>query len=373
MSASKAEPFTLNEPSIEEIAKRLAGIYAQVTLSRDPMFSWLEIMNDVTILGEDLRRDRGDEAVDRAATVLARLLEFIGYFTYLHAPSTDNTVHDIVARSLQQTSYAEYMSEGEPREGPTRWILAKYPYACSKCGNEQCHCLLTPWVLENRREEPNEYFKQFRTQAHKRRKQLRNSTLPEFTLQSLLNHFKKIYRANYYHQDAWKLGMHLSEEMGEATVELRRIELRRRAEKASFDIASKASKIIGITRNRIEIQIKKITNIKEQEKFRVIAETQLKHFETKLGYDPWAFFGNIVAEKFKEEIADVFSWLVAIIISLDSSDLKIFKKFPKRFEIKEMGSVRVLACPWCKKAQCTNDCLIVHGVSQELTEQILKF
>ena len=75
MSASTAKPFTLNEPSIEEIAKRLAGIYAQVSLSRDPIFSWLEIMNDVTILGEDLRRGRDEEAVDRAATVLARLLE----------------------------------------------------------------------------------------------------------------------------------------------------------------------------------------------------------------------------------------------------------------------------------------------------------
>lgn len=89
--------------------------------------------------------------------------------------------------------------------------------------------------------------------------------------------------------------------------------------------------------------------------------------------NPWEFFGNIVAEKFKEEIADVFSWLVAIIINLDSSDLKIFRKFPKRFEEEGRGGVPFLACPWCHEAQCTNDCLIEHGVSQELTEQILKF
>lgn len=373
MSASKAKPFTLKEPSIEEIAKRLAGIYAQVKLSRDPMFSWLEIMNDVTILGEDLRRDRGDEAVDRAATVLARLLEFIGYFTYIHEPGNDNTVHDIVARSLQQTSYSKYIPEDKLREGPTRWILAKYPFACSKCGNEQCHCLLAPWVLENRREEPDEYFDRFWTRADERRSQLRDCTLQEFTLHSLLNHFSEIYRANYYHQDAWKLGMHLSEEMGEATVELRRIELRRRAEKAGYDIVSQASDIIGITRARIENQTKKITKLEEQTKFRVKAEAQLKAFEAKLGNKPWEFFGNIVAEKFKEEIADVFSWLVAIIISLDSKDLKIFKKFPKRFEREGKGGVLFLACPWCHEAQCSDDCLIAHGVSQELTEQILKF
>lgn len=373
MSVSNAKPFTLNEPSIEEIAKRLAGIYAQVTLSRDPIFSWLEIINDVTILGEDLRRDRGDEAVDRAATVLARLLEFIGYFTYIHEPGNDNTVHDIVARSLQQNSYAKYIPKDKPREGPTRWILAKYPFACSKCGNEQCHCLLTPWVLENRREEPNEYFDRFWTRADERRSQLGDRTLQEFTLHSLLNHFATIYRANYYHQDAWKLGMHLSEEIGEATVELRRIELRRRAEEMGFDIVSQASDVIRITRVSIEKQTEKIIKLEEKKKFRVKAEAQLNDFETRLRNDPWVFFGNIVAEKFKEEIADIFSWLAAIIISLDSSDLNIFKKFPKRFEAEGKGGVRFLACPWCHEAKCTNDCLIMHGVSRELTEQILKF
>ena len=167
--------------------------------------------------------------------------------------------------------------------------------------------------------------------------------------------------------------MHLSEEMGEATVELRRIELRRRAEEAGYDIVAQASDIIGITRDRIEKQTKKITRLEEQKKFRVDAEARLKDFEIKLQNDPWAFFGNIVAEKFKEEIADVFSWLVAIVISLDSSDLNIFKKFPKRFEKEGKGGVRVLACPWCHEPQCSNDCLIAHGVSQELAEQILKF
>jgi hypothetical protein len=375
MSAHKPEPhrtFTLGEPSIEEVANMLAGIYAGVSLSRDPIFSWLEIMNDVTILGEDLRRERNDEAVDRAATVLARLLEFIGYFTYVHKlPQSLETSSDFVAWSLQERSYTQYIPE-KLQEGPTRWILAKYPRACSKCGMEQCQCLLAPWVLENRREEPSEYFERFRSKAEAQRAQLlEDHSLKEFTLQSLIEHFNNIYRANFYHQDAWKLGMHLSEEMGEATVELRRIELRRLAQQQSFDIKSQASEIIDITKASVAKNMRKIKKKKERDELQKLVDERVSKFETELQQRPWEFFGGIVAEKFKEEIADVLSWLVAIIIKLNRPDT--FAKFPGHFEREGKGGVVQLVCPWCKQPKCTNQCLIAHGVSKEFTEQILKF
>ncbi len=160
--------------------------------------------------------------------------------------------------------------------------------------------------------------------------------------------------------------------MGEATVELRRIELRRRAEEEDFDVLLQVPEIVNITKQAIESQVIKIKKFREREKFRSEAETRLKAIEARLKECPWTFFGNIVAEKFKEEIADVFSWLVAIVVKLDPN-LSTFKKFPDRFVQEGRGGVRFLACPWCHKAQCSDDCLIAHGVSKELTEQILKF
>src|SRR5574341_1822959 len=149
MGPAEIRPFTLEEPSIEEVASRLAQIYAPVSLSRYPMFAWLLIMDDVTILGEDLRRQREDEAIHRASAVLVRLLEFIGYYTYvhdLHDEATPRGANDVAARMLRRRSYTRFLPDSL-REGPTRWILAKYPFACSKCGHDQCNCLLAPWVL----------------------------------------------------------------------------------------------------------------------------------------------------------------------------------------------------------------------------------
>ncbi len=66
----KLEAFTLDEPTVDDLAKRLGTLYEKVSLSRDPMFSWVQITNDVTILGEELRRGRDRDAIDRAGKVL---------------------------------------------------------------------------------------------------------------------------------------------------------------------------------------------------------------------------------------------------------------------------------------------------------------
>lgn len=279
---------------------------------------------------------------------------------------------DAVAVALRQRSYVDYFGTNNLREGPTRWVLAKYPFVCSKCGKKPCVCLLTPWVLEDRREEPDEYLAKFWNEANNERRKLGSLDHEEFTVKSLIDHFATIYRANYYHQDLWQIGMHLSEEMGEATVELGRIELRRRAEEENFDIAVKADEILTITKDDVWKRTEKITERDAREKFRSKAQTRLEDFERDLKGNAWTFFGDIVAEKFKEEIADVLSWIVAIVVKIDRN-YEIFGKFPDRFSQKGMGNVLHLGCPWCHAAQCSDDCLIKHDVSKELTEKIMKF
>jgi hypothetical protein len=366
-----SRPFTLEEPTIEDVAQRLAEIYAPVAFSRHPMFSWLLIMNDVTILGEELRRERRKEAVERASAVLVRLLEFIGYYVSVH-PTGQGGMSDMVAHALRQPSYKDYIPNGLV-EGLTRWILVKYPFACSKCGEAQCQCLLAPWILENRREEPDQYFTRFQSRAEGARAQLKNKHLQQFTLKSLIDHFGAIYRANYYHQDPWKIGMHLSEEMGEATIELGRIELRWRAEEGGFDIKPEVESILRIAAARIGEQIGKIDEGKERENHRARLQPKLDEIKSRLKKDPWRLYGDLVADKFKEEVADVLSWLAAIVVKLDPH-LDEFKKFPDRFVHTGIGGVRSLGCPWCHAVdRCSNSCLVVHGVSSEITESVLKF
>src|SRR5712691_4116144 len=120
------------DDSMEDVARKLGSLYAEVSVSRDPLFSWLHITNDATILGEELRRNREIEAADRAGKILIRLLEFLGYYLYSH-PGKENELSDLVSKALRAPSFEAQKIQGL-KEGPSRWILFKFPYSCSKCG-----------------------------------------------------------------------------------------------------------------------------------------------------------------------------------------------------------------------------------------------
>jgi hypothetical protein len=80
-------PFSFEQTKIEEISRLLGKLYKRVDLSKDPMFGWVQIINDATILGEELRRSRNQDAVERAGKIFMRLFEFIGYYLYEHSDS----------------------------------------------------------------------------------------------------------------------------------------------------------------------------------------------------------------------------------------------------------------------------------------------
>lgn len=363
-----AAPLT-HDDVIEDMAHRLGTLYAGVNLSRDPMFSWLHITNDMTILGEELRRDRKDEAADRACKILIRLLEFLGYYLYCH-PGNKGELSDLVATTLREPS-VEGLLPGFP-EGPSRWILVKYPYACSKCGQQPCHCMVYPLVLENRREDPERYLQTFRIKADAARKKLAEGKHSQFTLKSLLAHFREIYHNSYCHQDLWKIGMHLSEEIGEATTELSRMNLRWRAEQAGFDINGALAKTFEISAAKLGTETRKIMNQEVKQRRTSEIATEFATLRKKFEANPWPEYGRLVGEKFKEEVSDVFSWLAAII---DRSDpklacLNLLLETLSRFD---MGAMRVLACKYCHQESCANTCLVTHGVSAEITEKLSKF
>src|SRR5262245_11025483 len=104
-------PFSLREPSLEAISQKLGSLYEAVSVSRDPMFAWVQIANDVTILGEELRRHRLNEAVRRSAKVLMRLLEFVGYYCFVHKESRSATLGNLVAKTLRAPSYSKYLPD----------------------------------------------------------------------------------------------------------------------------------------------------------------------------------------------------------------------------------------------------------------------
>ena len=104
---------------IEDISKLVAELYEDVTLTKNPMFKWIQIINNVTILGEEVRRRRYPEALEYAGRVFMRLLEFIGHYMYIHENKNTNQSSDLVAGAFQNKSYGDRFAKNTLDEGPT--------------------------------------------------------------------------------------------------------------------------------------------------------------------------------------------------------------------------------------------------------------
>jgi hypothetical protein len=371
----------LNDLGLETIAKQFALVYKTVTLADLPMYRWLQIVNDVTILTEETRRGvrRQEQAQARALKVLLRLLDFIGF--YLHVlPDTVPPNAKFIAECLQSPSYKGFFRNGGPKEGPTRWILAKYPKTCAKCGEERCHCIVTPWVFEERRQDPEEFFA-FRDKVYKKRRQLKKiwDKKPNyFTLPGLFQFFADIYRSSYYHLDTWKIVMHLSEEVGEATTELSRLELLFLMRERSYPLSTDETwaAIKGQTK---DIITDKLGSINLPETKRKVTEKTLAEMEKEIQSlrhkpDASVAIASLVTEKFKEEIADVFSWLSAVLYQLSEGAVvepkRLMELLRKHKYIKTVKYHLTLTCPQCGESECENSCLVENAAAAEVYEKV---
>lgn len=361
----------LDEPDIEKLSRLLAEVYRDVSISRDPVFSWLQIVNDATILGENLRRDQREAAASRAGKILMRLVEFTGYFNYAHEiHDPPNDFSDVIAGILRTVPRSRVP---RIREGLTAWVLRKYPHVCAKCGHKPCECCLEPWVIENRREDPEKYFRHYGKATAQARRALASQTPEPFTIRALFDFFKGIYANTYYHEDPWKIGMHLSEELGEATIELSRIWLAWRAGDCPQHFPLDVEGTFVITRDKADRLIQKITNESEKEaqkrKLGKAMDALRQRFDQE---DSMAVHMALAGDRLKEEIADSLSWLCAVFGRLDPT-LRYLGEEVSKYSQEGVGGVREIICPWCHERTCTNSCLMMHSVSSGIVESIAKF
>jgi len=356
--------------TIEEISLRVAEIYRNVTYARDPMFRWVQIVNDVTILGEEVRRNEVSRALDRAGKVLMRLLDFIGYHLSIHEIAEGReSFADAVALALRAPSYLDYLDDGAPREGLSRWIYVKYPHACSKCGQSPCHCVVTPWVFEDRRENPGPY-EELRDRANDARTQLRETVTREFTPAKLVDFFVKIYRNQYYNQEPWKVAMHLTEELGEATIELSRLQVLREYELSGQSVEGPIlEKMMNEAHARVHATLGSDSK-KAQER----ADANLTRISTAISGDqPFSVLYGMIGEKLKEELADVASWFAAVVYNLESRSYEdAVSEMVKRY-VDKTGSGYRFRCAWCHNEHCSDDCLVTNNFAGEVVEHALKF
>ncbi len=133
--------------------------------------------------------------------------------------------------------------------------------------------------------------------------------------------------------------MHLTEELGEATIELSRLELAWRGHARNFDIGGALAKVYRYTDNKIDKEIRRMEESKAPESAIAKRKTDLTNAfaaeksafnrvgekssfgdidqKSVFNRHAWETFRIQAADKFKEEVSDVFSWLSAVLLKLD--------------------------------------------------------
>ena len=134
--------------------------------------------------------------------------------------------------------------------------------------------------------------------------------------------------------------MHLSEELGEATTELGWMQMIWRAKRKNIllgkDKLRHAFEISGV---KTREEMRKITDRRN----RGIRKKQIQHelgtLKVQLKKDPWNALQALIGERFKEEIADILSWLSAIIVKLDPKLEMLARTVPKKFIKTTVGVI----------------------------------
>ncbi len=404
------------ETPLHDACLRLAEVYSGVEATkRYPLYRWTQISNDAAVLAEHVRRrHQEDDALERVAKLLARLLEFVGY--NLRPVGSLNFIHDnrllpyALLRACLVRQSAKHLRYAPKSESLTKWVVLKYPHACSKCGERPCHCVVTPWVFEERRENPGPYLK-FPQSVEKKQCRLRKEDWQDLTLKGLFEFFHAIYRNTLYQQDPWKTAFHLSEELGEVAIELTRLQTLCVIDNKT--LGDELSNIQEKVKNKFDDEIEKLRTTKRlkvgdrskiEQKWQKNFKASFDDLEaastmpTDWLRERWGlkqisknkardlalrlYFAEIITRKLKEELADVTSWLVAVTYAIrpDKRPTGELAVGPRAVlttleggYAKKAEKTKSLGCIWCNQAPCSNGCLIRNSMSDELMQEVIKF
>jgi len=406
------------ETPLHDACLRLGKVYSEVgATKRLPLYRWTQISNDAAVLAEHVRRRHHEnDALERIAKLLARLLEFVGYGLTPGEPINFEHEHKLLAYDLlrgclrRQSAKHLRLPNAPKTESLSKWVILKYPHACSKCGETECHCVVTPWIFEERRENPGPYLK-FPKSVEAKQKRLEKEEWKDLTLIGLFEFFHAIYRNTLYQQEPWKIAFHLSEELGEAAIELTRLQTLCVIDNQT--LGNELETIRGKVQEKVDDEIGKLRSskrIKQKDRLQ-IEEKWTKALKTSLNdlddaattsqdwlSEQWGlkerdkskvrdlalrlYFAEIITNKLKGELADVTSWLVAVSYAIqpDKAPNGELALGPKAvlttLEIgyrREAENSKSLACIWCKQAPCSNGCLIRNSMIDELMQEVIKF
>jgi len=357
--------------TLDEWVLGLYSIYRKHDIKSMPSDIWLQVVNDASQLAEEVRRENykpvsNEEGVLRQAVkMFCWMCCFVGKYT--HEKAQDLGVNDSIGISLVTSHSSDDFAGGD--ETYSKWIVLKFPGVCPVCGNSPCLCPSYAEMVENRKVDPRyekfkgEWSKNIENAKREFNKSENTKDFRTKSLNQLIKFFSDIYGGVHLQMNLDRICFHLLEEVGEVSDELLYLNLLKQYQEDELDKKFKPvfyeskGRIQGIS-PKLDEQVNKVSAEKSGE---------------ALGEALFEFIRTSNIENLKGELADVFSWLCAVLHKLDClikpgvvKDRPGSFSFSRQIENHYKNFHGDFACPVCEKAKCDKLCLL-----KNLTAKIL--
>jgi NTP pyrophosphatase (non-canonical NTP hydrolase) len=321
--------------TLEEWIEDFAILYEAPDRMKSGLHIWMNVVDDSSALAEQVRRGLFKRASQIIPHIFCWYCCFIAKYTLVKRDDAqDETIDSLLDNSTS------------PDYNISRWVLNKYPHSCPACGEDVCACQSFRDEDETRSEGssdddiltiPRWYVRGKALKKH----QWANLTEEQLhpTLEGLEKMFRKMYAGAHHDLSLAAVCFHLLEEVGEVGEKLLAIE------------SMKKIKAGGV-------------NVKERESVLIDLHEELK-----------------------AELADVFSWISAVVDKLNvifrssfphhqcsnnhiRNEADVFKYVGLAGLIEEVYiKDGKLICPACKLERCSEKCIVDNIIKNYYKKQ----
>lgn len=352
-----AEAKEVNRRSLDDWVVLLHSIYRDNNKYRSGTYLWLQITSEAGQLAENIRRGHFTEALsENLVNLFGWLCGFVGKYLYEDEKTLKS---DLISTLLRLENSGADTIPGPPSY--SKWILHKYPGVCCACGNEFCICSAYRDTFERRKEGGSHsdhrslVAEGYRLIREARKSYLRAEKLQKFnelSLDELIEKFISIYGGGHQDVDLWKIAAHFQEEVGEAAHEIVFLE-----ELSAFERQAKEIKE--------PIRYQKIMEVafRKEGSPRLFQEKEEK-LKMRNSAEVVKYLRRNSADTLKEELADVFSWISAMLGKIGEDFREIREEPEKRYAFWKYLASRYYPagssiCLACGQSPCQPSCRVV--------------
>lgn len=373
---------TYETRTIEDWIVILYSIYKDHNITSGPYDLWLQAVNDASQLAETIRREiirtkfPSETSVHtQLARLFCRISAFVGRYLYDHQSVGAD---DPIGGGLAGETLDDYIGGEEKYE---KWILLKYPYSCPTCGTCPCVCASYRNIMENRGSKAYSDFWSRKRKKFIHQKErysyvdgdLSHATkeMYEKSIDDWVRVFYDIYASSHIEVSLESIAFHFLEEVGEVSDGLLCID----------ELHKYRSKVGVYCRDTADLDKSIITQAKQEPKYAKFLDEYKRRRtgdeEREPSDNAYQYLLQINMNVVKEELADVLTWMCAILNKISA----MYKHWNPDGKLRSMSDVlhgryqRIsgeVGCLYCSRAICAPDCLIESTIRKSIIKRTEK-